>query len=97
MANVSNTVNLNVKIDDKLKKEATDILNDLGLNMSSAINVFLTQVVKEQGIPFEISRNPKPSRELRKTLKEAEKIAKDPNRKTYNSVDELMKELIDED
>lgn len=64
MVNMSNTVNLNVKIDNNLKKEATNVLNDLGLNMSSAINIFLTQVVKEQGIPFEITRNPKPNRKL---------------------------------
>lgn len=93
MANASNIVNLNVKIDDKLKKEATNVLNDLGLNMSSAINVFLTQVVKEQGIPFEISRNPKPSRELRKALKEAEKIAKDPNCPKYETMEEFIKAL----
>lgn len=53
------TVNLNVKIDNRLKQEANDILNDLGLNMSVAINMFLTQVVNKQGIPFDIVKGNK--------------------------------------
>ena len=96
MANISNTVNLNIKIDNQLKKEATSILNDLGLNMSVAVNMFLTQVVKKQAIPFEITQQSKPNRNMRKALKEAEKIANNPNRKTHRNVDELMKELMDE-
>ena len=52
MANSLSAINVNV--DSKLKKDATNILNDLGLNMSTAINIFLTQVVKKDGIPFEI-------------------------------------------
>lgn len=46
------TSNINIRIDDKLKKEAEKLFNDLGINMSSAINVFLKQSVREQKIPF---------------------------------------------
>ena len=66
MANLTSAINVNV--DSNLKKEATTILNNLGLNMSTAINMFLTQVVKHDGIPFEI-KNPKSSRELKQALK----------------------------
>lgn len=45
---------INVNVDSKLKHDANDILKELGLNMSSAINMFLVQVVKKNGIPFEI-------------------------------------------
>lgn len=45
---------INVNVDAKLKKDANAILKELGLNMSSAINMFLVQVVKKNGIPFEI-------------------------------------------
>ncbi len=51
---------INVNVDTQIKEKATSILKDLGLNMSTFINIALTQVVKKDGIPFEIV-NPKPS------------------------------------
>lgn len=49
---------INIQIDSNVKKEATMVLTDLGLSMSSAINLFLKQVVKKNGIPFEITNVP---------------------------------------
>lgn len=46
---------INIQIDSIVKKEATMVLTELGLSMSSAINLFLKQVVKKNGIPFEIT------------------------------------------
>ena len=46
---------INIQVDSNVKKEATDVLTELGLSMSSAINLFLKQVVKKNGIPFEIT------------------------------------------
>lgn len=54
---------INVNVDAKIKEEATIILKDLGLSMSTFINMALTQVVKRDGVPFEIV-NPKPSKEM---------------------------------
>ena len=48
------TTNLNVRVDENLKKTADTLLNELGLNMSTAINIYLKQIVRENGIPFEI-------------------------------------------
>ena len=48
---------INVNVDAKLKNDANTVLKELGLNMSSAINMFLVQVVKKNGIPFEIINN----------------------------------------
>lgn len=93
MASLTTTINVNV--DSKLKQEATDILNDLGLNMSTAINIFLNQVVKRKGIPFSIVQK-KPSKELIEALIEAEEIRNNPNRKGYNNIEELMKALLDD-
>jgi len=50
--------NINVRIDEDIKKQAEELLNDWGLNMSTAINVFLRQMIKQQKIPFEISSDP---------------------------------------
>ena len=65
---------INVMVDSKTKEEATAILKDLGLSMSAAINLFLKQVIKRDGLPFEV-RNRKPSKELIEALKEANDIA----------------------
>lgn len=47
-------VSINVNVDSEVKQEAANILNQLGLNMSTAINMFLVQVIQKRGIPFEI-------------------------------------------
>ncbi len=49
------SVNLNVKLDSNIKKEAEKVLGDLGLNMSSAVNCFLRQVIRTQALPFSLS------------------------------------------
>jgi DNA-damage-inducible protein J len=46
---------INVRTDSELKAQAQSILANLGLDMSTAINVYLNQIVKKQAIPFEIS------------------------------------------
>ncbi|MDR2543572.1 MAG: type II toxin-antitoxin system RelB/DinJ family antitoxin [Treponema sp.] len=48
--------NINIRTDSELKVKAQSVLNDLGFDMSTAINVFLSQVVYKQAIPFEISK-----------------------------------------
>jgi len=51
--------NINIRTDSELKAKAQTILNDLGLDMSTAINIYLRQVVDKQAIPFEISKSKK--------------------------------------
>ncbi len=95
MANITSAIN--IQVDSQTKKEATNILNDLGLSMSTAINLFLRQVIKTDGLPFEV-KNHKPSREMRKALKEAADMIQNPDRyKEYRDVDELIKDILDED
>ncbi len=48
----SNTVNMSFRVEKKLKKQADELFKRLGLNTSVALNMFLTQCVREQGIPF---------------------------------------------
>ena len=93
MNTISNTTNLNVRIDTTLKEESDMLFKKLGLNMSTAINMFLTKCVKTASIPFKIEE-PKPNRELIKALDEVEYMMKHPNEyKTYDSVIELFKDL----
>ncbi|MBO4326329.1 MAG: type II toxin-antitoxin system RelB/DinJ family antitoxin [Clostridia bacterium] len=50
------TTNINIRIDEDLKKSAEQLFSDLGLNMSSAITIFLRSSVDYNGIPFEIKK-----------------------------------------
>ena len=95
MANLTSAIN--IQVDSKTKKEASAILSDLGLSMSTAINLFLRQVIKRDGLPFEVT-NPKPSKDLLKALREAENIINQPeNHKGYINIDELKKVLLTDD
>ena len=52
------STNINIRTDSELKAKAQTVLMDLGLDMSTAINVYLNQIVHKQAIPFEISKEP---------------------------------------
>ena len=91
MAN--NTSAININVDSNIKKEATELFNSLGLNMSTAINLFLRKSINEGGIPFEIKIS-KATRELKKALKEAKKIENgEIKSKGYRDVNELFEAL----
>ena len=49
-------VSTNINIDSELKKSAQELYSDLGLDLSTAVNLFLKQSLREQKIPFEIKR-----------------------------------------
>lgn len=51
------TTNINFKTDTFLKKQAEALFSDLGMNMTTALNIFLRQAVRENRIPFEITRD----------------------------------------
>ena len=87
----------NIKIEPTLKKQAQQLFADLGLDMTTAVNIFLRQAVKEHAIPFRIG-DPAPNAETLEAIKEALEMIKHPeNYKSFNSVDELMEELNSED
>jgi len=50
--------NINVRVDNDIKKEAQDIFSSLGLDMSTAINIFLRQAIRLRSIPFAVSADP---------------------------------------
>lgn len=81
-----------VRINPTIKKEANEIFNALGIDMSSAINMFLHQCILRGGLPFSVEI-PNYNKETIDAMIEAKKISSDPNIKSYSSIDELMKEL----
>lgn len=93
---MANTIsNVSFRIDSELKNSADKLFSELGMNMTTAFNIFLRQSVREGRIPFEISLYT-PNAETIAAMREAERIAHDPTAKRFASVKELMKDLNDE-
>ncbi len=90
MAN--NTTNISIRMDTELKTQADTLFNQLGMNISTAFNIFVRQSIREGKIPFDISLN-QPNKDTIMALLEAERIAKDPNVKGYTDLDELFADL----
>ena len=67
------TVATNIKINEQLKKQSSQVLEGLGISLSGAINIFLRQLILHDGIPFKIEY-PKPSRFLKNAIKEGERF-----------------------
>lgn len=87
---------INVQVDAKDKETATSILKDLGLNMSTFINIAIKQVIKKNGIPFEVV-NPEPSKELLEALKEVNEMVNNSEKyPRYSNSEDLKKALFDE-
>lgn len=87
------TVNMSIRMDTELKKEAETMLADMGLNMTTAMNMFLRQVVRQGRIPFEIATDI-PNSETLAAMKEMDDIIKGKvQTKKYSSTEELFKDL----
>lgn len=91
------TTNINVRVDADLKKNAEDLFKDLGLNMSTAINMFLKSAVNYNGIPFEVKRMG-PNATTQSALAEYKEMKEHPERyKKYHSFEEILNDLDKEE
>jgi len=86
------TTNISIRMDADLKAQADVLFNELGMNLSTAFNIFVRQSLREGRIPFDISLN-QPNPETIAAMLEAERIAKDPSVKGYRSLDDLFADL----
>ena len=84
--------NLNIRTDSEVKIAAEKIFDELGLTMSSAVNIFLRQTIRENGIPFALKLDV-PNEETAAAIEEGRRIAHDKSVKGYTSIDELRKAL----
>mgnify|MGYP004588209171 CR=1 FL=1 len=89
---MTNTTNFSVRMDVDIKKQCETLYGELGMNLTTAINVFLRQSLRVGGFPFEV-RLEQPNKETMAAMLEAERIAKDPNVKGYTDLDELFADL----
>lgn len=94
MANLTSVINVNVPVE--VKEEATNLFNSLGLNMSTAINMFLKRAIYERGIPFEVKQQP--SQEFLESVKELNDMENGKVEfKKYYNVKKMFEEILNED
>ena len=83
-------VNVTLRVDEELKKQADALFSELGMNLTTAFNIFLRQAVREQQIPFWVSKNV-PNKVTLAAMDAAEE-GEDLNG-PYDSVSDLMEAL----
>lgn len=86
------STNLNIRIDKDIKMQAEKLFEALGINMTSAVNIFLRQAIRENGIPFEVKINT-PNEVTLSAIKEGKAILNDKNSTGYNNMADLRAAL----
>ena len=80
------STNINIRMDKDVKNAAEKIFNELGLNMTTAINIFLRKSIQEQGIPFDVKLNV-PNETTLKAIEEGESL----DSTAYTNISDLKK------
>lgn len=87
------TTAISVQVDKQDKELATGILSNLGLNMSTYVNMAIKQLINKDGVPFEVV-NPRPSKELLEAIQEGEDILNGKIKaKSYTNMYEMLEDL----
>ena len=87
---------ISCNVDRVVKQKAMAVYANWGIDLTTAINVFLRKSIECEGFPFEV-RPSIPNASTLAAMKEAEKLAKDDSAKTYHSVQELFDDLEGDD
>ena len=93
MANISNAINMSFRVDKNLKAQADELFKNLGMNTSVALNMFLTQSVREQSIPF-IPSMEVPNARLISAIEEVEAIESGKIKaKKYKTFEDALEDI----
>lgn len=84
--------NLNIRTEKAIKDQAEEIFNELGLNMTTAINMFLRSTIREHGIPFDLKLE-MPTDTTVAAIEEGKKMLSDPSAPRYSSMEALKAAL----
>lgn len=88
------TVSMNIRMDSAVKKQAQELFSALGMDMTTAVNIFLRQAIQRQGLPFDVALS-RPNDETLEALAEVEEMKKHPEQhKGYTDAEAMMKELL---
>ncbi|GAB4355864.1 MAG: type II toxin-antitoxin system RelB/DinJ family antitoxin [Methylohalobius crimeensis] len=86
------TTMVHIRIDETLKKEASDALSEMGLSVSDAVRMLLTRVAAEKRLPFEVYV---PNRETREAMREAQEVTQQ-RKARFDDTPELFSALEEE-
>ena len=89
------TIPTQIRIDEATKRQAVELLEGLGINLSDAVNMFLKQVVMRGGIPFEV-KYPEYRQEVVDAMEEAKQLSRNPDTKRYRSFKEALEDIGNE-
>lgn len=87
--------NITIRIDSELKKQGEELFDELGLSMTAAITSFIKQAVREQGMPFRLTRH----RNLQtlRAFEEIEEMKKNPEAyKSYSNAEDMVADILHE-
>ena len=90
---MTTTTNITIHINKDLKDQAESLFDDLGMSISTAFNIFLKKCIREDRIPFEISRAENFNQTTIDAILEAERISRDPNTPKYHNLNEIIAAL----
>jgi DNA-damage-inducible protein J len=91
----ADTINLSIRMERKLKEQAESLFSELGMNMTTAFNVFVRQAVRQGKIPFEISLN-RPNAETITALREIADMRSGRIPKQTASVADFVREMSED-
>jgi addiction module antitoxin, relB/dinJ family len=80
---------MSIRLDSEVKEQAQQVFNNLGMDMTTAINIFLRQAIQYQGLPFDVRLD-----ENRKLLEILRDLNQNRNMsQSFESVSDLMEDL----
>lgn len=88
------TTSMNIRMDSTIKRQAQELFAALGMDMTTAVNIFLRQSIRRQGLPFDVALN-RPNSETLEAIAEVREMKKHPEQyKGYTDVDAMMKDML---
>jgi DNA-damage-inducible protein J len=88
-ATFDRSANINLRIDAKTKRRASEIAGSFGITLTDAANIFFHKMVMVGGFPFDITTET-PNRKTMAAIREGERLARSSKTKRYNSFSELL-------
>lgn len=89
---MSKSAMIHARVEPKIKENVEDIFSELGLNMTSAINLFFKQVILNNGLPFRVNI---PNEKTRLAIEEVRKNMKSNKKARFKSASDLLDSLED--
>ena len=87
--------NITIRIDSELKKQGEELFDELGLSMTAAITSFIKQAVREQGMPFRLTRQR--NLQTMRAFEEIEEMKKNPEAyKAYSNAEDMVADILHE-